>query len=55
MYKVGLKPKYKVKSKPKKYNNEANAIKYKDKNGGKPKNNKDGHNVKKYIYQQVNE
>ena len=49
-YKVGLKPKYKVKSKPKKYNNEANPIKYKDKNGGKPQNNKDGHNVKKYIY-----
>ena len=57
-YKVGLKPnknKYKVKSKPKKYKNEANAIKYEDKDGGKPKNLKDGHNVKKYIYQQVNE
>ena len=55
-YKVGLKPnKYKVKSKPKKYKNETNPIKYKDKDGGKPKNLKDGHNVKKYIYQQVNE
>ena len=54
-YKFGLKPKYKVKSKPKKYNNEANPIKYKVKDGGKPKNHKDGNNVKKYIYQQVNE
>ena len=55
-YTVGLKPnKYKVKSKPKKYKNEANPIKYEDKDGGKPKNLKDGHNVKKYIYQQVNE
>ena len=55
-YKVGFKPNnYKVKSKSKKYYNEANPIKYKVKDGGKPKNHKDGNNVKKYIYQQVNE
>ena len=54
--KTGTKPqKYKVGLKPNKYNNEANPIKYKVKDGGKPKNHKDGNNVKKYIYQQVNE